>query len=526
MRGQDGSTGTGRVAVVGAFVLLVTSVVVPATAPAASVADHQPPADPPTDRLGWEDGRWYNESIDADPSDGLNRSELEAYVARAMARVEVIRETEFRRDVPVTVVSRDEFRSSGGIGGGQPVARTAWESQLYEAAFIIGEQTSLREARSVAQTEGVAGFYSSNQDRIVIIRGDGQSTINEATLVHELTHALQDQYGYLGERPTETRDARLADRSVIEGDAVYVQSRFRQRCGAEWSCLGGRTGVGSRAQTGEINRGLLTWRLSPYLTGREYVRALQQSEGWEAVDARLANLSRVASTRAIIADETGDGPTQLDVEDRSAAGWEPYFYGDDGANRIGQAGVFSMLVYQADAYGAETVDPEQLRRVGVDGIDQVETQIPPYAFESEPSNGLVTDRLIPYHRAGNRTAAAAYVWVTAWKSAAEAREFTDAYRAILEAHDAEVVNASTGAYLIRDGTFADAFRVERNGSRVVVTNAPTQAALGAVRPASPDATALTAGQAGPLERVPTIAYGVAIAVLVVVGGLLVRTRLD
>ena len=44
--------------------------------------------DPERDVLGWEDGYWYSESIDVDQSDGLSDEEIDAYVARAMARVE------------------------------------------------------------------------------------------------------------------------------------------------------------------------------------------------------------------------------------------------------------------------------------------------------------------------------------------------------------------------------------------------------------------------------------------------------
>ncbi|QLH75768.1 hypothetical protein HZS55_02290 [Halosimplex rubrum] len=46
------------------------------------------PPDPETDRLGWEGGYWYNETIDVNQTDGLSESERSALVARTMARVE------------------------------------------------------------------------------------------------------------------------------------------------------------------------------------------------------------------------------------------------------------------------------------------------------------------------------------------------------------------------------------------------------------------------------------------------------
>jgi hypothetical protein len=65
-----------------------------------------PPPEPETDRLGWEDGYWHNETLDVDPTDGLNRSELDAVVARGKARVEAIRGLEFEKPVNVRIIDR------------------------------------------------------------------------------------------------------------------------------------------------------------------------------------------------------------------------------------------------------------------------------------------------------------------------------------------------------------------------------------------------------------------------------------
>ncbi|MFC7190435.1 hypothetical protein ACFQL7_11610 [Halocatena marina] len=62
------------------------------------------PPDPNTDTLGWESGYWYNESITVDQSDGLSESELDAFLARSMARVEHIRRLEFTEQVEIEFV--------------------------------------------------------------------------------------------------------------------------------------------------------------------------------------------------------------------------------------------------------------------------------------------------------------------------------------------------------------------------------------------------------------------------------------
>jgi hypothetical protein len=104
-----------------------------ASAPAADASATAPP-DPESDVVGWEAGYWYNESIDVDQSDGLSDAELEAYVARAMARVEHLREKEFQSEVPVSVQSRESFRNRSPTGGnGTNASYDAWNDQVWES---------------------------------------------------------------------------------------------------------------------------------------------------------------------------------------------------------------------------------------------------------------------------------------------------------------------------------------------------------------------------------------------------------
>ena len=70
--------------------------------------------------------------------------------------------------------------------------------------------------------------------------------------------------------------------------------------------------------------------------------------------------------------------------------------------------------------------------------------------------------------------------MTEWDTEEDAREFRRAYRAILDAQDAE--QRAENTYVIPDGEFADAFRVTRSGTRVTIVNGPTTDDLGDIRP--------------------------------------------
>ena len=57
--------------------------------------------------LGEVDGISHDEAIAVDASDGLNATEQDLLVTRAMARIEAIRGLEFERSVGVEVITRE-----------------------------------------------------------------------------------------------------------------------------------------------------------------------------------------------------------------------------------------------------------------------------------------------------------------------------------------------------------------------------------------------------------------------------------
>ncbi|MFC7176254.1 hypothetical protein [Halosegnis marinus] len=122
--------------------LLAAAAVAPVAAATPSPTDGAtaPPADPETDVLGWEDGYWYNESVSVTRSDGLNDTELDAVVSRAMARVEEVRRLEFAARPPVEVIGREAYadRIAGSFENVSTEERL-FHDTLAEARFFAGE---------------------------------------------------------------------------------------------------------------------------------------------------------------------------------------------------------------------------------------------------------------------------------------------------------------------------------------------------------------------------------------------------
>ncbi len=420
--------------------LVVAGCVAP---PGSDVPDTPPGYD--EDPTGWESGYWYDDKVSVDASDGMDRTERRAVTSRAMARIERIRNLEYDRSVSVEVISRDRFRERGGIGRGY----TEWDDQVWEATFLVGENTDADDAFGEVYGGSVVGYYVD--DSIVLVADDpDEVSVDRPTLVHELTHALQAQQLSLG-RPTSTHDAGIAANGLVEGDANYVMDRYEGRCGSEWDCAGS----GRASTERSYNRGLFLVVFFPYSDGPEFVGQLRDRGGWDSVDDAYDDFPE--SSEQIIHPERypDESPANVTVPDRSSAEWERF---GDGTETVGEATLYATFWHN-------DIVPE----------DHLYSDERRYNYSHPITDGWAGDTLVPY-RSGDSFG---YVFGTRWDTDADAREFHEAYVELLDERGAERVSADT--YRIPESdSFGDAFRVVRDGRTVRIVNAPTVEALESV----------------------------------------------
>jgi hypothetical protein len=440
--------------------------------------------DPPTDRLGWEAGYWYNESLSVTPENGLNESELEAVVARSMARVERVRELEFERQVPVEIISRAEYRDRSS-GTEYTETFTTFDNAKFETLFLIGEERDSLAVQNTNRGSNVLGFYSSSNDSIVVVAESETPVLEgELTLGHELVHALQDQRYNLSSYVRPTRDVYNAYNGIIEGDANLVQQRYERRCGTEWECLSVQSESGS-GSGGDLHLGVYFLNFFPYSDGPGFVRYHEQRGGWEAVD-RIYEAPPASSEQVIYPDRYPDAtPTEVELTDTNGGEWERVSPGPQrpGGTRpayatFGQSGIVSMFAYTAyDEYnGSRVVSPRSFLNADENGnVNSTD----PLNYDVDYAAGWAGDRLHVYDTPGadNETA---YVWRVAWDSPAEAAEFVTGYRALLSHWGGERVDGSPNHWVVESGPFADVFYLEVTGDTVTIVNAPTREDLGAV----------------------------------------------
>ena len=407
------------------------------------------PDDPPEDRLGWEAGYWYNESIAVNQSDGLNASEREAFVARTMARIERIRGLEFERTVPVEVVSRERYQNESSVFRAEP---DAWEDQVYEATFLVGEDETAADALNDLYGGAVAGYYTPSDERIVVVSDAETPTLSRATLAHELVHALQDQqFGFAP--PPDTHDGRIADDGLYEGDANLVEALYEQRCEGDWECVQTPSaGGGSRSS---FDFGVYLTVYAPYSEGPQFVDALRERGGWEAVNAAYDDVPVSAEQILHPRAYPDERPADVDVPDRSSAAWSR-FDREVATDRLGEAFLYVML------WDTRAIDRERLR--------QNPGPYSRYNYTAGASAGWAGDELVPYRGDDGEYG---YVWTTEWDTEADAEQFHRLYGTFLLQLRMGAERVDSNTYVIRGGPYADAFRVTRDGTRVTIVNAPT-----------------------------------------------------
>ncbi len=158
-------------------------------------------------------------------------------------------------------------------------------------------------AASIGDFSGGAtlAYYSYDDERITI-RGERLTPAVRSTLVHELTHVLQDQHFKIGDRLRELRkgDEGTSEETmlnaVIEGDAQRVRSLYRDSLGPKQrkALDAGAKGelVAARKDLKQVPKVIVTMLTSPYTLGEGMVQSVAANGGNTKVDMLFRDLPK------------------------------------------------------------------------------------------------------------------------------------------------------------------------------------------------------------------------------------------
>jgi len=223
-----------------------------------------------------------------------------AHVALIERRVEALRGLRFRRPVPVAVVTPAQARRQGldDFDRSEPAAQQRATEELLTLLGLLPAGSDLRRIQSTVYGEQVAGYYDPRHKRLVLVRGAG---VDDVTLAHELTHALEDQYADLRKLASGGGDDEsTAQQALVEGSATLVMERYAARWPSATplgDALSGLTDVTSGTPLPSYIARTLVF---PYLQGMGFVQALRDADrgGWALVN--VAERARPPRTTAEI----------------------------------------------------------------------------------------------------------------------------------------------------------------------------------------------------------------------------------
>jgi hypothetical protein len=294
-------------------------------------------------------------------SRGSSLDQVTGRVAEVARGVERVRELEFERLPPVSLVSAEEA-ARAGIGELDhyvPPRRQRIEERLLAMLGLLPPDARLRELVGDALTEEVAGYYIPRTGTLALVRGVGlEGLIGEVTLAHELTHALEDQQ--FGIEPHGAsgflRDRAVADAAVREGSATLAMVEYVAVTQGGVDELPEEVRREVLAQLGEValpaSSGLPRYvregLVFPYAAGAGFVNRIQGAGGWGAVDRAFEEVPPLSSEQIMHPRkyEAGERPVRVGLGGYRAALPE-------GARRVarGDLGEFDTAQFLRDANG-------------------------------------------------------------------------------------------------------------------------------------------------------------------------------
>ena len=154
-------------------------------------------------------------------------------VDSAIESASEIRGLKQKRKVPCELHNKDQIRKFviDSIQAKIPKNRIEGEEDIFKSIGLFPETFDYKKGMVDLYVSQIGGYYDPEKSKYIM--ADWMPNIVQATIaVHELTHALQDQYfdlGKLTEQKDMSTDVSLARSALIEGDATAVMLDYNKK---------------------------------------------------------------------------------------------------------------------------------------------------------------------------------------------------------------------------------------------------------------------------------------------------------
>jgi hypothetical protein len=227
-------------------------------------------------------------------------AEWDARIAPYAKTAEKLRGLYFKHPVTVKFLPPAKFEKTVTVDDSKVTKKDREEldqaTALLRAFGLIKGDLDLLKATNDASGSGTLAYYDF-EDKRITVRGEKVTPAMRSTLVHELTHVLQDQHFGIGamqkklekSKSDESSERATVLQALIEGDADRMETSYRESLGRKQ-----RKALDSSAQDvseevdktyKKIPKIIITMMTSPYTLGEAMVQTAATAGGNSAVDA-------------------------------------------------------------------------------------------------------------------------------------------------------------------------------------------------------------------------------------------------
>jgi hypothetical protein len=248
----------------------------------------------------------------------VGASPLERALPDLMRFTQEARGLPFLRPVRVTLLADAAFRARLQGEEDEESAKADEElrttQHVLEGLGLLEKGTDLKKAADSLYGDAVVGFYDTKKDDLVV-RGEQVTVGVRTTLVHELTHALQDQHFDIDRDDLDDRDDESAQglQGLVEGDAVRIERRYLDSLsGREQKAAEAEEAAAGAGIDPGIPRVLLQIVAFPYFAGPQFATAVFEAGGQARLDEAYA--TPPTTSEHLLHPErflAGDGPREV-----------------------------------------------------------------------------------------------------------------------------------------------------------------------------------------------------------------------
>ena len=212
---------------------------------------------------------------------------VDQLVARLERYVEQQRGLRFKQPVKVTLLDDAVFQKRSADAAKLDKADADRIGKVLRALHMLAPGVDYAQAYQSLYTAAVIGAYDPKAKELFLRGADTDRPEVREVLVHELTHAVQDQNFGISRPELDKKedDSALGFLTVVEGDAVRIQQRFHQSLSKDdQRRVDAYMAAQSSSATAGVPQFLVESLSFPYVVGPAFTTRLVQVGGQARLD--------------------------------------------------------------------------------------------------------------------------------------------------------------------------------------------------------------------------------------------------